>query len=113
MFKPITATDTFEVEVDLSGTYFPGCRETPPSYSHGGLPSEPPSMEDIEVRGLFGLRRVRAPLRERGSHDLVWERFDLLSGVDNAGREKILANIAEFLGDSAHEQLMAALPEAD
>lgn len=110
-FHAIKATDTFEVEVDLAGTFNPGCRETPPSYASGGSPAEPASMEDVEVLGLYGLRRVRAPLRDRLSHDQVWERVDLLAGVDKVAREKILANIADFIAESAQEQLLAALPE--
>lgn len=110
-FQKIKATDTFEVEVELTGTYLPGRRETPASYAHGGLPAEPEMMEDVEAVSLSGLRLVRAPLKDRASHDRVWEHVDLLAGVDKAAREKILANIAEFLGDSAQQQLLAEVPE--
>lgn len=111
-FQKIKATDTFEVEVDLTGTYNPGFPETGPTYDCGGTPAEPESMEDVEAVGLYGLRRVRAPLRDRPSHDHVWERVDLLAGVDKAAREKILANIAEFIAESAQQQLLAEVPEA-
>lgn len=110
-FHSIKATDTFEVEVELTGTYQPGRRETPPSYAHGGLPAEPEMVEDVEAVSLSGLRLVRAPAKDRQSHDRVWERVDLLAGVDKAAREKILANIADFLGESAQQQLLAEVPE--
>jgi len=110
-FHKIKATDTFEVEVDLAGTYHPGSPEQGPTYACGGQPAEPESMEDVEVLSLSGLRLARAPLRDRPSHERIWERVDLLAGVDKAAREKILANIADFIAESAQEQLMAALPE--
>lgn len=99
----VTATDTFEVEVDLKGTFNPGCPEERPSYASGGSPAEPASMEDVEVMSLSGLRRCAGG----------WTRVDLLGGVDKAAREKILANIADFIAESAQEQLMAALPEVE
>ena len=111
-FQKIKATDTFEVEVDLTGTYHPGFPETGPTYDCGGTPAEPESMEDVEAVGLYGLRRVRAPLRDRPSHDQVWERVDLLAGVDKAACERILANIAEFIAESAQQQLLAEVSEA-
>lgn len=112
-FHAIKATDTFEVEVDLTGTYHPGFPETGPTYDCGGTPAEPAIMEDVEVVSLSGLRLVRAPLRDRPSHDRVWERVDLLDGVDKAAREKILSNIVDFLGESAQQQLLAEVPEVE
>lgn len=102
-FHSIKATDTFEVEVELTGTYLPGRRETPASYAHGGLPAEPEMMEDVEVVSLSGLRRTAGG----------WTRVDLLGGIDKAARERILANIADFIAESAQEQLLAALPEEE
>lgn len=100
-FHAIKATDTFEVEVDLAGTYHPGFPEQGPSYDCGGTPAEPASMDDVEVVSLSGLRRCAGG----------WTRVDLLGGIDKAAREKILANIADFIAESAQEQLLAALPE--
>lgn len=102
-FHSIKATDTFEVEVELTGTYLPGRRETPASYTHGGLPAEPEMMEDVEVVSLSGLRRTAGG----------WTRVDLLGGIDKAAREKILANIADFLGESAQQQLLSEVPEVE
>ena len=102
-FQKIKATDTFEVEVELTGTYLPGRRETPASYAHGGLPPEPEMMEDVEAVSLSGLRRTAGG----------WTRVDLLGGIDKAARDKILANIADFLGESAQQQLLAEVPEVE
>lgn len=41
----------------------------------------------------------------------IEERVDLLDGLDKAAREKVLANIADFLGESAQQQLLAEVPE--
>ena len=101
-FQKIKATDTFEVEVDLAGTYHPGFPEAGPTYDCGGTPAEPESMEDVEVLSLSGLRRCAGG----------WMRVDLLSGVDKAAREKTLANIADFIAESAQQQLLAEVSEA-
>lgn len=101
-FQKIKATDTFEVEVDLTGTYHPGFPETGPTYDCGGSPAEPESMEDVEVTSLSGLRRCAGG----------WTRVDLLAGLDKATREKVLANIAEFIAESAQQQLLAEVSEA-
>lgn len=113
MSRVIKATDTFEVEVELTGTYQPGRPETPPAYAHGGLPAEPEMVEDVEAVSLSGLRLARAALKDRASHDRVWERVDLLAGVDKAARDRIMANIVSFLGESAQQQLLAEVPEVE
>lgn len=102
----VTATTSFEVEVNLTGTFCPGCPEQGPTYASGGQPAEPDSMEDVEAVSLTSLRR----------HNGHWQTVDLLAGVSAISPEallKILANIREFLGDSADEALMAELPEGD
>lgn len=105
----VTASTSFEVEVELSGTFLPGCPEQGPTYASGGQPAEPDSMEDVEVTSMMGLRAKRGP-------GLPWESIDLLAGVSAISPEallKILANIREFLGDAADDALMTELPEAD
>ena len=99
----VTATDCFEVEVDLTGTFAPGERETGPTYACGGTPAIPDSMEDVEVTELRGLRRVGGG----------WSSTDLLAGLDAAARAKVFANIADFIAESAIQQLLAEVPEAD
>jgi len=101
----VTASTSFEVEVELSGTFLPGCPEQGPTYASGGQPAEPDSMEDVEVRSLVATRY-------RGGYTPV--SADLLAGVSAISPEallKILANIREFLGDAADDALMTDLPE--
>lgn len=45
---------TFEGEATVSFTVSPGRAETPPSYSHGGLPAEPATVEDVRVTHIDG-----------------------------------------------------------
>jgi len=45
---------TFEGEATVSFTVSPGRAETPPSYSHGGLPAEPATVEDVTVTHIDG-----------------------------------------------------------
>lgn len=98
----VRATDSFEVEVTLSGAFFPGSPETGPSYACGGTPAEPDTMEDVEVKSLCGLRRTAGG----------WTRVDLLSGLAPEAKLKLLANIADFLAESAVETLLAEVSEA-
>lgn len=98
----VTASDSFEVEVDLAGTFAPGERETGPTYDCGGTPAIPDSMEDVEVTELRGLRRTAGG----------WTSTDLLAGVDPVARAKVFANIADFIAESATLQLLAEVPEA-
>lgn len=48
MTKPIsshTITIEMEVEIDVEYLYIEGRPATPPAYSHGGLPPDPPEVE--------------------------------------------------------------------
>lgn len=42
------------VKLEIEGVYHPGMPESPPSYSSGGEPAEPPSFEitSVEVAGV-------------------------------------------------------------
>lgn len=108
MSRKVTGTDAFEVEVTLSGTYRPGCPERGPTYASGGQPAEPEMVEDLEVTGLFGLRRVPAttglPLPGR----MVWEKVNLLDGVDPKSDAylKIIANLQAFVGKEVMENAL-------
>lgn len=106
----LTGTDTFEVEVTLGGTYQPGCPEQGPTYACGGQPAEPAMVEDCEVTGLFGLRRVGDPMTGQ-----TWETVNLLDNVDSksAAYRQIIANIEAFVGIEAMEAAMLrAMDEA-
>jgi hypothetical protein len=92
----VSATTSFEIEVNLSGTFQPGCA----AWGGGRFerPTNPPeddSVEDVEVCGLVALR-FKGP------------STNLLAGVDlkNPEVRKLLDNIANFLGDEAAEILM-------
>lgn len=105
----LNVTTTFEVEVALAGTYNPGAPEQGPTYSSGGQPAEEPSIEDVEATSLGGLRLRKAPPAERGSHPGgVWETVDLLEGLDDGARAKLLANVLAFMGPEAMERAIEA-----
>lgn len=46
--------DYAEVDVTISYVVHAGRPETPPSYSHGGLPAEPAEIDDIRVETING-----------------------------------------------------------
>lgn len=46
---------TWEGEVEFSYTVTWGAPETPPAYSHGGLPADPDEIDDIRVEKVDGL----------------------------------------------------------
>lgn len=41
--------DTGEVEVECSGMFVPGSPEVGLCYDHGGIPADPPEIEDLSV----------------------------------------------------------------
>lgn len=98
----LTATTTFEVEIGLSGTFYPGSPETGPSYACGGTPAEPDSVDDVEVTSLDGVRRTAGG----------WTQVDLLAGLPPEAKRILLANIADFIAEEAQSVLLAEVPEA-
>jgi len=44
-----TATVEITLDAEAEGRVVPGTPETPPGYSHGGLPAEPASVEDLRI----------------------------------------------------------------
>lgn len=95
----VSTTTTFEVEVDLSGSYAPGYAATWDDPGHDG------EVEDVDVEGVFGLKLVCPPGTPRyiaGRYD----RVDLLDGLDKAARDKIAANILAFIGDEADQLIV-------
>jgi hypothetical protein len=90
-----TATYSFEIELDLSGTVSPG---------YAGDQTSPPegvSCEDLDIDGVFGLTPPVVGQR-------AWGRTDLLAGVDikNPEVQKILSNILAFVGDNAADAVL-------
>jgi len=95
MSEHIQTSTTFEVEIDLTGSYSPGYSATRDDPGHDG------EVNDADVAGVFALRWVGSPGKRE------WERVDIFTGLDKAAREIIAANILAFLGDEA-PQLIAA-----
>ena len=94
------ASHYFEIEVDLSGSYTPGYR------GDATCPPEDAWVQDVDVEGVFALRRTGGPL---GSNDPPrWERVDLLQGVDpkSEAYQQIKANVLAFMGDDAAEAVL-------
>lgn len=46
--------DYVEVDTKISFVVHPGRPETPPAYSHGGMPAEDPEIDDIRVEEIDG-----------------------------------------------------------
>lgn len=106
----VTAETTFEVQVNLSGVFVPGCEAWGGGrFERPTNPSEPDAMEDIEVTGVGGLKRELSPANIRGSHMWTYRVVDLLEGVDpkSAAYQQITANILKFLGDDAERELLS------
>lgn len=96
MAEHIQTTTTFEVEIDLTGSYAPGYADTRDE------PGCEYQVDDCDVEGVFALRLKRG---ERGKFS--WDRVDIFTGLDKAARDQIAQNILAFLGDEA-PQLIAA-----
>jgi hypothetical protein len=103
-----------EVQVDLTGTFQPGCGAWGGGRGERPInPPEDPSIEDIEIVRLCGIRKVIAPLETRGSSFWDTKLIDLLEGVDPVACEKITSNILAFLGDEAERELLAEVEWAE
>lgn len=113
--KIATTITLHDLLLDVRAVFQPGAPEQGPSYASGGQPAEPPSIEDPEAVGLFWEVLVPAPPAERGSHpNGVWERKDLLEGLDDASRAKVLASFLRHLPvDDLRSELMDAVPEGE
>lgn len=88
----VSTTTTFEVDVDLSGSYAPGYASTRDDPGHDG------EVEEADVKGVFALRSVKKP---DGYGGWTWDRFDILKGLDKTARAQIAANILAFIGEEA------------
>lgn len=45
---------SWEGEATVSYVVYPGRPETPPAYSHGGMPAEPAEVDDVRVTHIDG-----------------------------------------------------------
>jgi len=89
----VSTTTTFEVEIDLSGSYSPGYA---PTRDDPGCDGE---VDGVEVDGVYALKHRM----DRVTFKSKWDRFDILEGLDRAARDQIAANIIAFLGDEAED----------
>ena len=96
----ITATHSFEIELDVSGAVTPGYDGDATCPPHG------PDVEDVEITGVFAL--IRAPYVPGKAPG--WNRTDLLAGVDvkNPEVQKILANMLAFSGEDVTDAILEA-----
>tara|TARA_R110000868_G_C10943148_1_gene767231 strand:- start:518 stop:814 length:297 start_codon:yes stop_codon:yes gene_type:complete len=46
--------DFCELDVTVSFAFTPGRAAAPPAYDHGGLPADPPEIDDIQVELIDG-----------------------------------------------------------
>jgi hypothetical protein len=46
--------DFCELDATVSFAFTPGCAAAPPAYDHGGLPADPPEIDDIRVELIDG-----------------------------------------------------------
>ena len=107
----VTAKTSFEIEVELTGTFVRGYPMTGPSYASGGDPAEPDSVEDIDIAEIGSI----AANWGKGSHGSkpVWTTTSLLNGVDRTSTayRQIVDNIIEILGEDAVTALVAEAGE--
>jgi len=97
----VSTRTSFEVEVDLSGSYAPGYAAT----------LEEPGSDgeiDFDVDGIFALRFPPMIIWKDGKSQPNPERHnakrvDLLEGLNQRERWIVGANIAHFLRDEAEE----------
>lgn len=104
----VEAKTYLEVQVDLAGTFQPGCA----AWGGGRFerPTNPPeadSIEDVEILRLCGVQKVMAPIETRGSSFWDTKLVDLLDGVEASARAKIMENVLRFLDGDAERELLA------
>jgi hypothetical protein len=54
MFGTDGEADFCELDVTVSFAFTPGRAAAPPAYDHGGLPADPPEIDDIRVELIDG-----------------------------------------------------------
>jgi hypothetical protein len=105
--SPLTvkATATVEVELDVQGTWVPGCDAT---YMQ---PGEPDSIEDEEILKVFASIRTY----DYRQHKSVATRHDLLAGVDpkSPDVQRLLSNLLEYAKAEVKDALFNEIEEDD
>jgi hypothetical protein len=102
------ATISFEIELALSGTVYPGRPEQGPTYSSGGEPAEYASVDDIDIED-FGIVELDRSLRNPSHPSGCWRTTSLLDGIDRNSPEiqKLFANILALRGEDAEEAILS------
>jgi hypothetical protein len=98
----VTSTLTFEVEIDIEGswqTYYPATRIDP---AEGGC------CEDVEVVGI-GLIELDRSQRNPSHPNGTWRTRNLLDGIDrnDPAIQRLFQNILEMRGDEAMQELIS------
>ena len=65
--------DFCELDVTVSFAFTPGRAAAPPAYDHGGLPADPPEIDDIQVEFIDGRRPYAAGDKE--TVDAILDQF--------------------------------------
>ena len=109
MPEPVTAKLSFEIEIDVIGTFCRGYPETGPTYSSGGEPGQPDMMEDMEIVGVGYLKPTYTMLPGVPRH----VTHPITTGVDmrNPEVQKLLANLLNLVSDQAEEALLGEISE--
>lgn len=93
----VSTTTTFEVEIDLSGSYHRGYA---PTWDDPGCAGE---VDGLDVEGVYALKHSFDRIRLKSK----WDRVDILEGLDKAARDQLAKNILAFIGDEADELIEA------
>lgn len=91
---------TWEGEATVSYAVYPGCPETPPAYSHGGMPAEDAEVDDVKVTHIDG-----QPVAQRmhGAHEAD-QLENHIEGSDDLMTELLLAAVEDDI--AAHDDAM-------
>lgn len=100
-----------EITLSLTGTFQPGYPARGPSYSSGGEPAEPDSIEDPWIDAITISRRVWEI--QDGVSVSRFEEVDILKGIDtkSAAYGKLVDNILSALNGDAEEALLSEAAE--
>ena len=65
--------DYREIDATVSFAFTPGRAAAPPAYDHGGLPADPPEIDDIRVEFIDGRRPYAAG--DKKTVDSILDQF--------------------------------------
>lgn len=105
MTHTVNATYSFEIELELSGSYvkgYAGDRVDPP---------ESDGIEDLDIEDMGFISRVIT--NEKGVGSMTWKTTSILDGVDRKSEayQQIVRNILAMIETEAAEALLAEVYE--